>query len=547
MISFSNFFLSTLLIYNCFHAYAASSQLISHFDQYTNYGFGRFNSSSSNVLYNATLTLAMCIVTCHGNPACYGLSYNPTTNDCQLHAVSLDAAYYVRQLIVDKNYRSSVRKMKIEAPYRFSLPNGFPTGSTLTIKGAPLSNASRLQVMLQNINGSERPLYFDIRIAAVVSGSQPGNRTILNTFTANTWGTDQIKNGVSPFVRGMAFEIVIKNFPDAYYIYVNDVFYSAFVHRISFTLIKHVVVTDDVLINDIQVKYETLLTNTYPIPSGFPTGSSITIKGTPNFNASRMQMTLQSLAGSEKALYFDIRIAAVVSGAQPGNRTILNTFITNTWGTDQIKNGVSPFVRGMAFQIVIKNFPDAYYIYVNGVFYSAFVHRISFTLIKQAAFGDDILLSDIQMKYETLLTIPYSLPLPSSFPTGSSVTIKGTSSFNASQIIFALTVANQPLFAGDMPLYFNVRFDSCPAYPNNIVGMNSKQGSWGSQISTSGRLPFDYGVEFELVIENKADAFYMSVDGASFSSFAHRLSTSIIGQFLIQGDVVISSVTVSYP
>ncbi|MFH4984744.1 hypothetical protein AB6A40_011453, partial [Gnathostoma spinigerum] len=59
-----------------------------------------------------------------------------------------------------------------------------------------------------------------------------------------------------------------------------------------------------------------------------------------------------------------------------------------------------------------------------------------------------------------------------------------------------------------------------------------------------GKMPFEKGVGFDLVITNEPYAFQIYVNGERFTTFAHRLDPSDISGLQIQGDIELTGIQI---
>uniref|UniRef100_A0A914XNH6 Apple domain-containing protein n=1 Tax=Plectus sambesii TaxID=2011161 RepID=A0A914XNH6_9BILA len=71
-------------------------------------GHGRFANSAYQIA-QTTVTKLACIIQCHRSVSCISLAFNPTTNDCQIYAVSPDDPQFTGSVTTDNSYDWYIR------------------------------------------------------------------------------------------------------------------------------------------------------------------------------------------------------------------------------------------------------------------------------------------------------------------------------------------------------------------------------------------------------------------------------------------------------
>ncbi|XP_072835544.2 galectin-4 isoform X2 [Pogona vitticeps] len=146
-------------------------------------------------------------------------------------------------------------------------------------------------------------------------------------------------------------------------------------------------------------------------------------------------------------------------------------------------------------------------------------------------------------------SVPFMGPIFGGLSDGKSVVIQGQiqAAVKRLSILPPWTLQKNHSFAvnlvcqnGDIAFHFNPRFNE-----GRVVVCNTKQkGSWGSEERTL-NMPFQPGVYFEMIIHVRSHCYQVSLNGAHFLEYRHRIPFHLVQNLEINGDLSVNCISFS--
>lgn len=278
----------------------------------------------------------------------------------------LFAQYPFRCAVHDLRYlhiKGSVSIASVE--YLEPLPNdyvkeiasGLQPKDVIKVKGLFRPEGERFFINLKS--GEEIPLHFNPRRAE-------GEVVMNNYSSSDEWGEELREPLPESFTDFVPFEIKIKVRKDKFKIYINERSYAKFYVRQEIDHVYGINIGGDA--DFYQVKLLRRMEPPYieELPSAMDYGRWLHITGAVIKHQERFHIELKS--GDNVALHFNPRVTDEV--------VVRNSFLDGEWGEEDRENTSFPFEESEPFEIFISSQPDAYKIYVNGVFFVDYPHRM---------------------------------------------------------------------------------------------------------------------------------------------------------------------------
>ncbi|CAD5216407.1 unnamed protein product [Bursaphelenchus xylophilus] len=271
---------------------------------------------------------------------------------------------------------------------------------------------------------------------------------------------------------------------------------------------------------------------TYTIPyrsqlqEKFEPGQTLIVKGSTIDESQRFTVNFHSksadFSGNDVPLHISVRFDE--------GKIVLNSFSNGEWGKEERKS--NPIKRGEPFDIRVRAHDDKFQIIVDQKEFKEYEHRLPLSSISHFSVDGDLYLHTVSWggKY---YPVPYESGIASGFPVGKKLVIYGTPEKKARRFNINLLRKN-----GDIAFHFNPRFDE-----KHVVRNALQANEWGNE-EREGKIPFEKGVGFDLVIVNEPTHFQVFVNDQPFTSFAHRSEPSDIAGLQIQGDVEITGIQI---
>jgi len=273
-------------------------------------------------------------------------------------------------------------------------------------------------------------------------------------------------------------------------------------------------------------------TKTYTVPyrsqlqEKFEPGQTLIVRGSTIDESQRFTINFHNksadFSGNDVPLHLSVRFDE--------NKIVLNTFSNGEWGKEERKS--NPIHKGKPFDIRVRAHDNNFQIFVDQKEFKEYEHRIPLSSITHFSVDGDLYLNHVSWggKY---YPVPFESGIATGFAVGKKLIIHGTPEKKAKRFNINLLRKN-----GDIALHFNARFDE-----KHVVRNSLQAGEWGNE-EREGKVPFEKGVGFDLVIINEQTHFQINVNEQPFTSFAHRSSPDEIYGLQIQGDLEITGIQI---
>ena len=253
-------------------------------------------------------------------------------------------------------------------------------------------------------------------------------------------------------------------------------------------------------------------------------GQTLIIRGSSIEESARFTISLHcktpDFSGNDIPLHMSIRFDE--------GKIVLNTFEKNDWGKEERKS--NPIKKGGPFDIRIRAHDTKFQIIIDQKEFKEFEYRLPLGNITHFAVDGDIYLNYIQWggKY---YPVPYESGFANGLPVGKKLIIHATPEKKAKRFLINLLHKN-----GDIAFHFNPRLDDKVVVRNSLLA-----GDWGNE-EREGKIPFERGVGFDLVISNEPTCFNVTVNDVHFCNFAHRSDPHDIAGLQIDGEVELTGI-----
>jgi len=258
----------------------------------------------------------------------------------------------------------------------------------------------------------------------------------------------------------------------------------------------------------------------------FEPGQTLTVKGATIDESKRFSISLHcksaDFAGNDIPLHVSVRFDE--------GKIVLNSFCRGEWGKEERKS--NPIKKGEPFDIRIRAHDNKYQIIVDQKEFKDYDHRLPLGSVSHLSIDGDLYLHQIHWggKY---YPVPYESGISGGFDVGKRFHLFGTPEKKGKRFNINLLRRN-----GDISLHFNTRFDEKAVVRNAL-----QAGEWGNE-EREGKIPFEKGVGFDLVIANEPTQFNIIVNDVHFVNFAHRSDPHDITGVQIQGDLELTGIQI---
>ncbi|XP_026857271.1 galectin-8 isoform X1 [Electrophorus electricus] len=282
-----------------------------------------------------------------------------------------------------------------EVPFTGMIPGGLHPGEMVVIQGCVLNESDRFQFDL-TCGSSTKPR------ADVAFHFNPRFRTspciICNSLQRGSWGKEE-KLEEMPFKQGASFETIILVQENIFKVAVNGAHVLEYKHRIPLERVNTFSISGKVQIHaigyvpnsaifsesgDLSIPYKG------SILKGVSPGQHITIKGHVSLFPHSFTVNLRCSQSENIALHLNARIKSGV--------IIRNSFLSQSWGPEELELPCFPFASGKYFEIIILCQSHQFKIAVNGAHLLDYRHRVQdLTSINQLEVMGDLELQDIKL------------------------------------------------------------------------------------------------------------------------------------------------------
>lgn len=270
----------------------------------------------------------------------------------------------------------------------------------------------------------------------------------------------------------------------------------------------------------------------YPIPyksqlqEKFEPGQTLIVKGSTIPESQKFSINFHcksaDFSGNDVPLHIAVRFDE--------GKVVLNSFSKGEWGKEERKS--NPLKRGDPFDFRIRAHDNKFQIIIDQKEFKEYDYRLPLTGITHFSVDGDVYLNHVHWggKY---YPVPYESGISSGFQVGKKLYIFGTPEKKARRFNVNLLRKN-----GDIALHFNPRFDEKAVVRNAL-----QAGEWGNE-EREGKIPFEKGIGFDLVISNEPTQFHITVNDTHFVNFAHRSDPNDITGLQIQGDIELTGIQI---
>ncbi|XP_045548294.1 galectin-9 isoform X3 [Salmo salar] len=288
-------------------------------------------------------------------------------------------------------------------------------------------------------------------------------------------------------------------------------------------------------------------------------GMTITVTGRVLPGAQRFHVNLQcgSRGNPDIALHFNPRYDSFL------DVVICNTMQHSKWGSEE-REYFATMTRGANFTLMFLVNRDSYSIFVNGVLFMEYLHRLSFSRVDTISVNGGVEVQSIAFSNPAVTSpppqpgypghphsapppytaqppytpkpsfvVPYKNIMAGGLYPGRNITIQGVVNHNADKFCINLR------FNSGVAFHFNPRFNE------NVVVRNSLlKEQWGQEERTGG-MPFYRGQPFTVIIMCDTQCYKVMVNGALMFSYNHRhFLFQQIDILEVEGDMSLSAVLV---
>uniref|UniRef100_A0A673WQ83 Galectin n=1 Tax=Salmo trutta TaxID=8032 RepID=A0A673WQ83_SALTR len=288
-------------------------------------------------------------------------------------------------------------------------------------------------------------------------------------------------------------------------------------------------------------------------------GKTITVTGRVLPGAQRFHVNLQcgSRGNPDIALHFNPRYDSFL------DVVICNTMQHSKWGSEE-REYFATMTRGANFTLMFLVNRDSYSIFVNGVLFMEYLHRLSFSRVDTISVNGGVEVQSIAFSNPAVTSpppqpgypghphsapppytaqppytpkpsfvVPYKNIMAGGLYPGRNITIQGVVNHNADKFCINLR------FNSGVAFHFNPRFNE------NVVVRNSLlKEQWGQEERTGG-MPFYRGQPFTVIIMCDTQCYKVMVNGALMFSYNHRhFLFQQIDILEVEGDMILSAVLV---
>ncbi|KAF7704667.1 galectin-8 [Silurus meridionalis] len=280
-------------------------------------------------------------------------------------------------------------------PFTGPIPGGLQAGEMVVVQGCVLNDADRFQFDL-TCGSSTKPR------ADIAFHFNPRFRNspciVCNTLQQGSWGREETLDQM-PFKQGASFETIILVQEDVFKVAVNGAHVLEYPHRIPLHRVDTFSVSGKVEIQAIGYVPNSAIfseSGDLSIPyrgsilKGLSPGQHITIKGHISLFPHSFSVNLRCGESKNIALHLNARIK---SGAM-----MRNSFLSESWGPEEVELSYFPFTAGKYFEIIILCQTHQFKIAVNGEHLLEYRHRVQdLSSITQLEVLGDVDLQDVKL------------------------------------------------------------------------------------------------------------------------------------------------------
>ena len=297
------------------------------------------------------------------------------------------------------------------------------------------------------------------------------------------------------------------------------------------------------------------------LPEELIIGSYIEIFGKTNENAERFAINLMT-ESEDIALHFNPRFK--------DEFVVRNCRIREVWCNEEREPYYMPFEKNRSFTLIISVNKEVYRLYVNGVHFVDFKHRLPFSSVTSMAIDGDInvllikcdrmdadhnwdafstKLSETPIEHQSNEiqsffdpTVPFVSIIPKGLRVGMVLSIIGRPVSNSNKFDINLVQKQNSVRFSNISFHMSVRFGKT-IEESKVVRNYRCEGVWGSEDTYCTEFPFLAEKIFDLRIVVESNRFIVIINGKNFTEFPNRLyPLSDTNQIEVNGNLKLFSV-----
>ncbi|XP_053090626.1 uncharacterized protein lgals4 isoform X2 [Pangasianodon hypophthalmus] len=456
-----------------------------------------------------------------------------------------------------------------ELPYVGSIPGGLKTDMAVIFQGALPADAKEFTINFQTGESDGDDIAFHIN-------PQIGDLMVLNSFRNGSWETEEHAS-VTAFAKEAALNMFIVINSEGYEIYVDGLQHCTFKHRIPLENVSTLGIFGDVIINyfgfidnwsrsslAVENKEITEITSTSltllpitsdklalpfvgTIPGGIRADMAVMFYGTVLVDSNEFEINFQTCQSSDD-IAFNINPKIV--------RVLVQSSLRN--GSLESEDFASDKEAAFNMFVVIKL--EGYEVYVNGLQYCVFTHRIPLETISSLGIRGDVFInfigfidnwssSSIKITgMERSCWRPIPIPSEISHPVSNpALPYVGAIPGKARPDMAVLFQGAIPADANEFTINFkmggsdgeDIAFHINPQLGHHVTLNSFRNGIWETEESASDK-PFTKGAAFNMFVVIKSEGYEVYVNGLELCTFKHRIPLENVSTLGICGDVSIN-------
>ncbi|XP_053478555.1 uncharacterized protein LOC128606449 [Ictalurus furcatus] len=457
-------------------------------------------------------------------------------------------------------------------PYFAKIPGGLRPDMAVYFQGAVPAHAVSFEINLQTSWCPESDIAFQFN-------PRIGQFVYLNSSRNGCWEMEESAS-IKPFTKETSFNMFVVIKSEGYEVYVNGLFHCMFKHRLPLENVCTLSIYGDVSIpiygfidnwsNSSFITDQSKITSKgsqslLPVPTevsqsfiqpaipyvGLITGGlkpdmALFFQGTIPAHANGFEINFKTgpCDGDDIAFHFNPRIDGYV---------YLNSFRNGSWDKTEPTPNI-PFNKGTALNMFVVIKSEGYEVYVNGIIYCMFKHRIPLEKVSTLCIRGDVSLSicGLTDNWKTSSfcsgigtssatpflkdvsylisnpTLPYINRIPRVLKQDMAILFQGTVPVDAKS--FEISLKTGLSDGGDIAFHFNPRIAQ-------YVYLNSfRNGRWEKE-ETAPDKPFTKGAAFQILLVIKFEGYEVYVNDVRHCVFNHRIPLEKVSTLAICGDV----------
>ncbi|XP_058243135.1 uncharacterized protein LOC131351660 isoform X2 [Hemibagrus wyckioides] len=446
-----------------------------------------------------------------------------------------------------------------EIPYVGAIPGGLKTDMAVVFQGALPADSKEFTVNFQTGKNDGDDIAFHIN-------PRIGDLVALNSFRNGSWETEEHAS-VTAFAKEGALNMSIAINSEGYEVYVNGLHHCTFKHRIPLEKVSTLGI-----VGDVNVKYFGFVENwsssslalrenkeltllpitsdklalpfVSTIPGGIRADMAVLFCGTVFADSNEFEINFQTGQSSDD-IAFNINPQIV-------RFLVLSSLRKGSWESEDLASD-----KGAAFNMFVAVRLEGYEVFVNGLRYCMFKHRIPSETISSLGIRGDVFVNFIglidnwsscsmvmekscwrpipissQLSHPfSNLVLPYVGVIPGKARPDMAILFQGALPADANE--FTINFQTGDSNGDDIAFHIN------PQLGHHVAINSFRNGSWETEESVSDK-PFTKGASFNVFVVIKSEHYEVYVNGLELCTFKHRIPVENISTLGISGDVSIN-------